>query len=299
LISAPVVVSCDLERKKIKLQDQRSSPSNPSPESVQKNETVRKVTAHVEPTRPAVTQIKEEVKLQQNSVTKPSFNASTPLSKYPTPAQQAALSPNFTNISAIKKKEEVKDVRRMLATPEDLDESYVSLSKINNDSSKDSFSLKKTVTEEENKSNSEEKSRTFVKEENIKLTELNEENFKLKEIIEQQKLKLEIQEKSIKSLSNECQSMVETLKNEYNSRLQEEKNCHHLKLLEEKEKHRKEIENAKIIAKNSANETISQLNKQIVAERAKMFAEQQDTKKRMEEEFKMKEEQTPTVSCMS
>jgi len=289
-----MLLACCFREPKTNKRSKKSKKSSEDDE----NETVRKVTAHVEPTRPAVTQIKEEVKLQQNSVIKPSFNASTPLSKYPTPAQQAALSPNFTNISAIKKKEEVKDVRRMLATPEDLDESYVSLSKINNDSSKDSFSLKKTETEE-NKSNSEEKSRTFVKEENIKLTEFNEENLKLKEIIEHQKLKLEKQEKSIKSLSNECQSMVETLKNEYNSRLQEEKNCHHLKLLEEKEKHRKEIENAKIIAKNSANETISQLNKQIVAERAKMFAEQQDTKKRMEEEFKMKEDRLQqSLACL-
>ena len=59
--------------------------------------------------------------------------------------------------------------------------------------------------------------------------------------------------------------------------------------MEDKEKHRKEVESAKIIAKNSANETISELNKQIVSERAKMFSEQQETKKRMEEEFRMKE----------
>ena len=139
-------------------------------------------------------------------------------------------------------------------------------------------------------------------------------------------------------MSNECKSTVEALKNEHNLRLQEgnlhtqnhleysyliviqyvvivvevdfvlsslqifffaEKNCYNLKLLEEKENHRKEIENAKIIAKNSANETISQLNKQIVAERAKMFAEQQDTKKRMEEEFKMKEDRLQqSLACL-
>ena len=45
----------------------------------------------------------------------------------------------------------------------------------------------------------------------------------------------------------------------------------------------------KISCKNSANQTISQLNKQIVTERAKMFAEQQEIKKRLEEEFNMKE----------
>ena len=45
----------------------------------------------------------------------------------------------------------------------------------------------------------------------------------------------------------------------------------------------------KISCKNSANQTISELNKQIVTERAKMFAEQQEVKKRLEEEFNMKE----------
>ena len=45
----------------------------------------------------------------------------------------------------------------------------------------------------------------------------------------------------------------------------------------------------KISCKNSANQTISELNKQIVTERAKMFAEQQQVKNRLEEEFNMKE----------
>ena len=62
------------------------------------------------------------------------------------------------------------------------------------------------------------------------------------------------------------------------------------KLLEEKENHTKELQIAKTNAKNAANETISQLNKQIVLERAKMFAEQQENNKRMEEEFRMKED---------
>merc|ERR1711868_44176 len=86
---------------------------------------------------------------------------------------------------------------------------------------------------------------------------------------------------------------------EQNSRLQEEKNLYHLKLLEEKEKHRKEMENAKIIAKNSANETISQLNKQIVTERAKIFTEQQEMKETMENEFRLKEEKLQkSLACL-
>ena len=75
-----------------------------------------------------------EEKKQQSSVVRPAFNASTPLGKFSTQAQ--ICSPTFTNISAIKKKDEQpRDVRRMLAAPEDFDESFISLSKINNLSS--------------------------------------------------------------------------------------------------------------------------------------------------------------------
>ena len=59
------------------------------------------------------------------------------------------------------------------------------------------------------------------------------------------------------------------------------------------------MEELKISCKNSANETISQLNKQIVTERAKMFMEQQESKKRLEEEFKMKESRLhQSLSCL-
>ena len=64
---------------------------------------------------------KEDSKRQQSSAIKqPSFNASTPVTKPPVSSAHNQLfsPPNFTNISAIKKKEEVRDVRRMLATPE-------------------------------------------------------------------------------------------------------------------------------------------------------------------------------------
>ena len=68
-----------------------------------------------------------------------------------------------------------------------------------------------------------------------------------------------------------------------------ERKFQQLKLLEETERHRAEVREVKISCKNSANQTISELNKQIVSERAKMFAEQQQIKKRLEEEFSMKE----------
>ena len=61
-------------------------------------------------------------------------------------------------------------------------------------------------------------------------------------------------------------------------------------LRENKENHIKDLEKANRKARNEANETISKLNKQIVHERAKMFAEHQENNKNLEEEFKMKEE---------
>ena len=61
-------------------------------------------------------------------------------------------------------------------------------------------------------------------------------------------------------------------------------------LHEKKENHIKDLEKANRKARNEANETISKLNKQIVHERAKMFAEHQENNKNLEEEFKMKEE---------
>ena len=60
----------------------------------------------------------EPPKSQQSAA--PTFNSSTPVTKLPASSAQI-FSPNFTNISAIKKKEEKRDprdVRRMLATPE-------------------------------------------------------------------------------------------------------------------------------------------------------------------------------------
>ena len=85
-----------------------------------------------------------EEKQQQSSVVRPAFNASTPLGKFSTQAQ--ICSPTFTNISAIKKKDDQpRDVRRMLAAPEDFDESFISLSKINNISSSSSGKSRESI----------------------------------------------------------------------------------------------------------------------------------------------------------
>merc|ERR1712012_265075 len=62
------------------------------------------------------------------------------------------------------------------------------------------------------------------------------------------------------------------------------------RLAVEKERQSKELEVAVMEAKNEANRTISELNRVVVTERAKLLAEQQENSRRLEEEWKMKEE---------
>ena len=89
--------------------------------------------------------LREENEQQQRSLVRPTFNASTPLGKLSTQAQ--ICSPTFTNISAIKKKDDPpRDVRRMLAAPEDFDESFISLSKIKNISSSSSGKSSQSIS---------------------------------------------------------------------------------------------------------------------------------------------------------
>ena len=57
-----------------------------------------------------------------------------------------------------------------------------------------------------------------------------------------------------------------------------------------KEGQSKELEVAVMEAKNEANRTISELNRVVVTERAKLLAEQQENSRQLEEEWKMKEE---------
>ena len=58
----------------------------------------------------------------------------------------------------------------------------------------------------------------------------------------------------------------------------------------EKESHSKALETAMMDAKNEANRTISELNREVVAERGKLMAEQQARSSKMEEEWRGKEE---------
>merc|ERR550525_1914398 len=63
------------------------------------------------------------------------------------------------------------------------------------------------------------------------------------------------------------------------------------RLAVEKEAHSKALETAMMDAKNEANRTISELNKEVVAERGKLVADQQALSSKLEEEWRRKEEQ--------
>merc|ERR1719369_293632 len=90
------------------------------------------------------------------------------------------------------------------------------------------------------------------------------------------------------TIREEYERKIKALNMDHQTELEKVKEFYQRKLTKERENNSKEIEKAKIDAKNEANKTISILNKEIVLERGKMFAEQQEQNKRLEEEYRMK-----------
>jgi len=107
---------------------------------------------------------------------------------------------------------------------------------------------------------------------------------------ENQEIQTAEKEEIHKTLREEYKRRIKALNMDHQTELEKVKETYQKELTKERENNYKEIEKAKIYAKNEANETISQLNKQIVLERGKMFAEQQEQNKRLEEEYRMKGE---------
>jgi len=248
-----------------------------------------------------------------NYKTNERFIASTPLSKV---SQNQISSP--TNVSTIKYNGEsfkqFQNGSRLFASAEDLDGSILATSAsqetsirtipsississtpqtdvlVNSSQYSAANQLKSYAAQSSSitpKRNSIIKLRTSIETENISNDESN-----LPPKISNEKQTLEKEEKDhiISNLKEEYENKIETLMNQNKAELEIEKETFLSKLLNEKENHRRDVETAKTKAKNSANKTISQLNKQIVLERAKMFSEQQENSKHIEEEFRMKED---------
>eukprot|EP00092_Neocalanus_flemingeri_P006287 GFUD01006763.1.p1 GENE.GFUD01006763.1~~GFUD01006763.1.p1 ORF type:complete len:731 (+),score=201.86 GFUD01006763.1:365-2557(+) len=266
----------------------------------------------------------EQDKIQRKSAFSQRFSASTPLSKVP---QNRISSPTFQNVSKISVEKELlqtqenspKDVSRMFASAEDLDGSILSVSIVNKTpvssypslasstskpQSEDSITSTSTSinypSSSEKKSGGSDQSTTLTPKRNSTIENGNvtegknlscDKSFLPKQVRnEEQVQQNEEKEKLLCKIKEEYEKEISELKIRNNIEIENEKEMFLVKLLQEKEKHRKDLEIAKNNAKNSANETISQLNKQIVLERAKMFVEHQENSKNLEEEFRMKED---------
>eukprot|EP00092_Neocalanus_flemingeri_P029373 GFUD01031889.1.p1 GENE.GFUD01031889.1~~GFUD01031889.1.p1 ORF type:complete len:723 (-),score=209.01 GFUD01031889.1:189-2357(-) len=266
----------------------------------------------------------EQDKIQRKSAFSQRFSASTPLSKVP---QNRISSPTFQNVSKISVEKELlqtqenspKDVSRMFASAEDLDGSHLSVTIVNKTpvssypslvsitskpQSEDSITSTSTSinypSSSEKKSGGSDQSTTLTPKRNSTIENGNvtegknlscDKSFLPKQVRnEEQVQQNEEKENLLCKIKEEYEKEIAELKIRNNIEIENEKEIFLVKLLQEKEKHRKDLEIAKNNAKNSANETISQLNKQIVLERAKMFAEHQENSKNLEEEFRMKED---------
>jgi len=95
--------------------------------------------------------------------------------------------------------------------------------------------------------------------------------------------------KLIESIKEEYEKKIAELKEQYRIGIENEKKMSLLRLLEEKEIHRKELENVTNNAEVAVNQNISQLNKQMELERAKIVLEQEANRKNLEEEYRKKE----------
>jgi len=100
--------------------------------------------------------------------------------------------------------------------------------------------------------------------------------------------------KLIERLTGEKETALSSQRDEHRKEMEEAHRTFRVKMMEEGERYKKMMENAVMNAKNDANAKISQLNRQIVIERAKLVAEQQQNSQNLAEEFRLKEERLYT-----
>jgi len=109
--------------------------------------------------------------------------------------------------------------------------------------------------------------------------------------IGQVEIKEEERKEIIKKHIDESEKMINDMKHHHLIELDKVRQSYETKLNEMKAEMMKNLEIANIEARNVANETISKLNKQVIQERGKIMAEQQENSKQLQEEFRLKNEQ--------
>merc|ERR1712050_605009 len=95
----------------------------------------------------------------------------------------------------------------------------------------------------------------------------------------------------LRNQREEFEKTIKDMKHQHEIELDKVKESYDAKFAEIKADLRRDLERANIEAKNATNETISNLNKQIIQERGKILTEQQENSKQLQEEFRLKTEQ--------
>jgi len=272
-----------------------SSQKEEGPKTIKKNNTQeRQISADI---HQKLQREKEELKVQRQSLAEKVPVAGTKSSCF----KNGIIDPAVTNIIP-------QDVSRMFASAEDLEGSLLSLSSAHQSLQISSQSLVPNSDQETTQDevipdqathDDHHKNETEVpsninanNDETISHCEKIKVEYDPKEVnIEQVEIKEEEREKILKKHIDESERAIDDLKHQHTIELEKVRQSYDAKLNEMKAELMKNLEEANIEARNMANETISKLNKQVIQERGKILAEQQENSKQLQEEFRLKNEQ--------
>jgi len=272
-----------------------SSQKEEGPKTIKKNNTQeRQISADI---HQKLQREKEELKVQRQSLAEKVPVAGTKSSCF----KNGIIDPAVTNIIP-------QDVSRMFASAEDLEGSLLSLSSAHQSLQISSQSLVPNSDQETTQDevipdqathDDHHKNETEVpsninanNDETISHCEKIKVEYDPKEVnIEQVEIREEERKKILKKHIDESERTIDDLKHQHTIELEKVRQSYDAKLNEMKAELMKNLEEANIEARNMANETISKLNKQVIQERGKILAEQQENSKQLQEEFRLKNEQ--------
>merc|ERR1712142_1349608 len=202
--------------------------------------------------------------------------------------------PTYTNI--IKNQLIQQDVSRMFASAEDLEGSLLSLSSAHQSLQISSQSLVPNFDQETNEDEVVPDQPTQDDHHKIETEEVPQNKDAVYVVeVENGTKQIEKNEKDIKYIlrnqREEFEKTIKDMKHQHEIELDKVKESYDAKFAEIKADLRRDLERANIEAKNATNETISNLNKQIIEERGKILTEQQENSKQLQEEFRLKTEQ--------
>jgi len=272
-----------------------SSQKEEGPKTIKKTNTQeRQISADI---HQKLQREKEELKVQRQCLAEKVPVAGTKSSCF----KNGIIDPAVTNIIP-------QDVSRMFASAEDLEGSLLSLSSAHQSLQISSQSLVPNSDQETTQDevipdqathNDHLKNETEVpqdinanNDETISHCEKIKVEYDPKEVnIEQVEIREEDRKKVLKKHIDESERIIDDLKHLHTIELEKVRQSYDAKLNEMKAELMKNLEEANIEARNMANETISKLNKQVIQERGKILAEQQENSKQLQEEFRLKNEQ--------